>query len=278
MSPFATSWPIPHPEFLRAMVPVAHAAGALQMKVRSRGASVERKADKSPVTEADRESEALILAAMAKAWAWLPVISEEQAADGKVPEVGATFGLLDPLDGTQEFVAGLDDFGVNIAIVHGGRARLGLIYAPARGEIMATLGDNEAGAARLDPADEAAAGALAGGRGWRPVKARGKPAEGGVAMVSRFHPSKRVEALFDSRGIRGRLICGASLKFCHIARGEADIYARLSPLLAWDAAAGHAIIEAAGGRMTDPEGRPIVYGAPPDPTKIPGFIATGVPD
>lgn len=245
---------------LDACIVAARAAGAEILKLVAAGFEVETKGDASPVTVCDRAAEAIILAALADAAPGVPVVAEEECAAGRVPDCGDRFFLVDPLDGTKEFVRGGDDYTVNIGLIERGTPVLGVVYQPATGLLWA---------------------GLAGAGAWRerdgnrvPITVRAPYAPPPVAVASKLHFSQNtadylaaVEAPDDYVSV------GSSLKFCIVAEGGADIYPRMSPTCEWDTAAGHAILLAAGGRVDGPDGAPLAYGKPG--FLNPGFCATG---
>ncbi|MBV9529263.1 3'(2'),5'-bisphosphate nucleotidase CysQ [Sphingomonas sp.] len=237
----------------------AREAGEAILTIVRRGFDVEAKSDSSPVTEADRAAELVILAALARLAPGVPVIAEEEVAAGRIPAHGGTFFLVDPLDGTKEFVRGGDDYTVNIALVENRETRLGVVFAPATGRLHGGLvGEG----AWLDE-----------GAGRRPIRTRPlqQPA---VAVASKSHFTQATaDYLAQSVGLGGSHVSiGSSLKFCIVAEGSADIYPRLAPTSEWDTAAGHAVLLAAGGRVDGPEGGPLLYGKPTFLNR--GFVAT----
>jgi 3'(2'), 5'-bisphosphate nucleotidase len=225
-----------------------------------------RKADGSPVTDADEAAEAVILDGLARLLPGLPVIAEESVGRQSPPALGDTFVLVDPLDGTKEFIAGRDEYTVNVALVSGRTPIAGIIAAPARRLLWRGVVGH--GAERL-----AIAGETVGApkrihvRQWR--------SSGAVALVSRSHRDAATEALLDRLPPTRAESCGSSLKFCRLAEGSADIYPRLGPTSEWDIAAGHALVVAAGGMVTAPDGRPLAYGNAQQRFRVPGFIAWG---
>ena len=212
------------------------------------------KADHSPVTDADEEAESLILAALAKAFPGVPVVAEEEAAAGRVAQVGGRFFLVDPLDGTKEFLSGNGEFTVNIAEVMDGAPVAGAVYAPAQ--------------ARMFSGD--AGGAFEGGK---PIHVRAAPPDGLVAIGSRSHNDAATETFLKAWPVKNFISAGSSLKFCLVAAGEADIYARGGRTMEWDTAAGHAVLRAAGGSVTRWDGTPFLYGKPG--FENPAFVARG---
>jgi len=248
----------------------AIAAGEIILAVRARGLSVERKEDSSPVTEADRAAEALIATRLAEIAPDIPIIAEEAVAAGRIPEVGSQFFLVDPLDGTREFVKGGNDFTVNIGLVRDGAPVLGVIYLPASGKLFAgVVGE---GAWRALAKD-----GIIGER--QPMHVRPPPAGPVDFVASRSHRTPETDA-FIARYEVGQLINrGSSIKFCALAEGKADLYPRMGTTMQWDTAAGDAILRAAGGRVVTLEGAPLPYGPTTAPAgeayKNPWFIATG---
>jgi 3'(2'), 5'-bisphosphate nucleotidase len=223
------------------------------------------KADGSPVTIADEAAEAVILAELAQVVPVLPVVSEEQAARSRQTISGATYALVDPLDGTKEFIAGLDEYTVNIAIVVGGLPVLGIVAAPALGLIW--RGIVGSGAERI------ATGRNAGPKAV--LRTRAKPGAGLIATVSRSHLDARSQAFLAHFPGVTQMPCGSAVKFCRIAEGAADVYPRLAPTREWDVAAGHAVLVAAGGIVVRPDGGPLRYGD--TDFLVPGFVAWGDP-
>jgi 3'(2'), 5'-bisphosphate nucleotidase len=240
---------------LDAMIEAARIAGDEVLRIRGAGYVVHSKADHSPVTAADQAAETLILAHLARAAPGVAVVAEEAAAAGAAPEVAGRFFLVDPLDGTKEFVAGRDEFTVNIALIEDGVPMLGVVGAPALGRMFAG-----------DVARREAFELRGRGRSGQPdrlmIAVRARPPGGPVAVASRSHGSAQTEAWLAAAGIAARVSIGSSLKFCLVAAGEADVYPRFGPTMEWDTAAGHAVVLAAGGVVHDTAGRPLRYGKP----------------
>jgi 3'(2'), 5'-bisphosphate nucleotidase len=230
------------------------------------------KADRSPVTAADEAAEAVILEALARLMPGVPVVSEEAAARAPCGPLGARFILVDPLDGTREFIAGLDEFTVNIAIVSNGVPTMGIIAAPAQGRVW--RGALGRGAERLDLAPGAAPDAA---RNVVVLRPRLRPERGLVATVSRSHLDPRTAAFVAGLPGAEQMLCGSSLKFCRLAEGSADVYPRLAPTREWDIAAGHAVLAACGGAVRAPDGTALAYGRSADDFRIPGFVAWADP-
>lgn len=230
------------------------------------------KNDLSPVTAADEASEALILEGLARVLPGVPVVAEESIAGGVRPDVlGPSFLLVDPLDGTKEFLAGRDEFTVNVAIVTNGVPIAGIIAAPAQGLLWRGVVGHKAERLRLKLG---AAPADAYDRNF--IRTRSAPHRLTVA-TSRTHLDEMTEDFLARLPIAKRYMCGSSVKFCHIAEGSADIYPRLSPTHEWDIAAGCAILTAAGGKVTAPDGGALGFGNASAKFQVPGFIALGDP-
>jgi 3'(2'), 5'-bisphosphate nucleotidase len=254
------------------LLPSVLAAGAVEMKHYRSDLAVESKADQSPVTIADKEAEAILLDALAAAEPGIPVVAEEAVAAGQVPRVGGSFFLVDPLDGTREFINQRDEFTVNVALIDDGCAVLGIVYAPALGDLYATLGRSTAAYTRLLP--DARPKSL-DDCGWQQIQVRQPNHDHLTAVASRSHMTPETESFLAKFAIGERSNSGSSLKFCSIARGEADIYPRLASTMEWDTAAGHAILLAAGGSVTAPDGQPFRYGKSSTGFKNGHFVAWG---
>ncbi len=231
---------------LAACATAAREAGAEILKLVAAGFEVETKADLSPVTVCDRAAEAIILAALAKAAPGVPVIAEEEVAAGRIPAHGDIYFLVDPLDGTKEFVRGGGDYTVNIGLIVDGSPQLGVVYAPATDRLHAGL---------------VGEGAWLEESGVRtPIATRPLgQARDAVASKSHFNQAT-ADYLEQAIGACEHVSVGSSLKFCIVAEGRADIYPRLSPTSEWDTAAGHAVLLAAGGRVDGLDGTPLRYG------------------
>jgi 3'(2'), 5'-bisphosphate nucleotidase len=242
-----------------AAAAVATLAGACNVRI---------KADRSPVTDADERSQAILLQAMARLMPGVAVVSEEMAV--RPSRLGDVFVLIDPLDGTKEFVAGSSEYTVNLAIVQDGEPVAGIVAVPAEGLIY--RGRARQGAERLAMSFSGAIPNLAAAQ---PIRIRNAPRGGIVAAVSRSHLDSATVALLDQLHVGHRVACGSALKFCRVAEGIADIYPRLAPTCEWDVAAGHALVTAAGGTMTLPGGGMLRYGDAASDFRIPAFIAWG---
>ncbi len=249
------------------------AAGRIILDVRSKGASHDTKGDGSPVTEADQRAEVILLAALHQVAPQLPVIAEEEAAKGRFPDTDRAFFLVDPLDGTKEFIRGGTDFTVNIGLVCDNRPVFGMIYTPASGRFHEGASGGGAWVADVDCQSHI----LFGSAKKTPIRVR-QPDPGHLtAVASRSHRSDETNAWLKDHGIRNTVSAGSSLKFCLLAEGKADVYPRHGPTMEWDTAAGHAILAAAGGRVGNLDGTPFLYGKRDQerPFLNPGFIAYG---
>jgi 3'(2'), 5'-bisphosphate nucleotidase len=223
------------------------------------------KADQSPVTVADEASEALIIQGIARLLPGVPIISEE-SADAQDNRLDGSFLIVDPLDGTREFLVGRDEFTVNLAVITGGVPIAGIIAAPARGRVWRGIVGMKAERLRLleDGADQA-----------QPIRTRAWPREGAVAAVSRSHFDTATDAFLASLGPIARTASGSAIKFCQVAEGAADIYPRLATTCEWDVAAGQALVVAAGGAVITPQGLPLEYGRTAENFRVPAFVAWG---
>jgi len=241
---------------------ICEAAAALILPLWRTGLAVDHKPDESPVTEADRQGEALILKRLAERFPDIPVVSEEDASEFGAPEaIGPRFFLVDPLDGTKAFVRGDPHFTVNIGLVENGRPVAGAVSAPPSGETWYT----------------AAGGVLKRLKGVdpHPVRARSWPQGAAIALISHTMKPETADKLAAEYGFDLRKPMDSSIKLCRIAEGSADIYPRHGPTMEWDTAAGHAVLEAAGGRLTTPEGQPFVYGKAHEGFRNGWFVARG---
>jgi len=249
---------------------IVSAAAAAILATRAGVLEVGTKADRSPVTAADHAAEAAILEGLARVLPGVAVVSEE--AGMLCSALPDSFILVDPLDGTREFIAGRDEFTVNVAIVTGGRPQLGVVAAPAQGLLWRGIVGNGAERLRLPPGRPASA---ADER--QPIHTRAAPSGGLVAAASRSHLDPATQAFLSRLSIEECVTCGSAVKFCQVAEGIADVYPRLSTTCEWDVAAGHGLLVAAGGTVTTPEGRPLTYGRRDADFRIPAFIAWGDP-
>jgi 3'(2'), 5'-bisphosphate nucleotidase len=248
---------------------VSRAAAAI-LGIERSDLDVRAKDDRSPFTAADEASQAVLGEGLARLLPDLPMISEEAVASW--PErLGETFLLVDPLDGTREFVAGRDEYAINVALVSGRVPLLGIIAAPARGEVWRGVVGHGAEILRLAPGMIAAQASAR-----RPIRTRARPRDM-IAMVSRSHLDPRSEAFLARLGTAERVACGSALKFCRVAEGAADVYPRLAQTSEWDVAAGHALVAAAGGTVVNPQGTALTYGGAAQRFLVPGFVCWGDP-
>lgn len=249
---------------------LALAAGREVMRVFHAGCAVHRKSDSSPVTEADRESEKIILAGLRAAFPDIPCVAEEEAAAGVMPgELGEAFFLVDPLDGTKEFVNRRTDFTVNIALVRHGVPEIGVVFAPCRGRFFSGL-PGRAESLEIDGEYRIVS--------RRPISARNAVTPLAV-VASRSHNTPETEAYIRDLGAAEIVSVGSSLKFCLLANAEADLYPRFGRTMEWDTAAGDAVLRAAGGTTRTLDGKPLAYGkrnqADDADFANPHFIASG---
>ena len=239
----------------------AFAAGEAIMAVYAQDFDVRQKLDKTPVTEADLAAERVIVEILQTAFPDIPIVSEELVDAEGLPPSASRFWVVDPLDGTREFVAKNDEFSVCIGLVEDGRPVLGVLHGPAVGLTYAANGPGTATRQRRGGAIE-------------PIRARTASPDGFVVVHSRSHEnSRRIGEFLQNFSVLERKKCGSALKFGLIAAGEADLYPRFGTTMEWDTAAGQAILEAAGGRVETITGAPLTYGKPG--LKNDGFIAWG---
>jgi 3'(2'), 5'-bisphosphate nucleotidase len=250
---------------VRQLIALAVAAGRDIMQVYATDFSAKAKGDLTPVTEADEAAEKIILAGLAKLDPATPVISEEAASAGRIPEVSERFFLVDPLDGTKEFISRNGEFTVNIARINNGVPVAGVVYAPALSRIF--WGEMGLGAAQGQMAED---GAVA----WRPIHVRACPGDGATVVASRSHRDAATDEYLRNINVKSLCSAGSSLKFCLVAAGEADLYPRFGRTMEWDTAAGHAVLLAAGGKVLTTEGNPLSYGKRERGYDNPGFIAS----
>ncbi len=253
---------------LPALIMLARQAGAVVMAVYATDFTVRGKGDTSPVTAADEQAEAVILAGLARLAPGIPVVAEESVAAGRMPDVsGGRFWLVDPLDGTREFVNRNGEFTVNIALIEGGAPVLGVVLAPAVGGPVGRLFAGAVGHGAW----------VEDGQGRRPIHCRAVPAEGLTVVASRSHgDAAALDTFLAGRRVAKRTNAGSSLKLCLLAEGEADLYPRHGRTMEWDIAAGHAVLAAAGGQVWTIDGSsPLAYGKPG--FENPHFYAAGLP-
>lgn len=240
---------------------LAWQAGELILRFYRQNIDVQHKSDSSPVTEADEAADSLIVTGLAQGAPGIPIVSEESVSQGHMPDIGGgRFWLVDPLDGTKEFISGIDEFTVNIALIENGSPVLGILHAPALNACYIADGKD----AFIGPKDGPK----------EPIRARDIPLEGAVVMASRNHRDAETDA-FIARHHTARITnAGSALKFGLLAKGEADLYPRFGRTMEWDTAAGHAILAAAGGSVTRVDGSELHYGKPG--LDNPPFVARGL--
>ncbi|MCP1913609.1 MULTISPECIES: 3'(2'),5'-bisphosphate nucleotidase CysQ [Bradyrhizobium] len=254
---------------LESLTELVIRAGDAILAVNRSTMNVAGKDDGSPVTEADLAADHIIVEGLTRLAPQVSLLSEERVHLA-TPPYKDSFFLIDPLDGTKEFVAGRNEFTVNVALVTQGVPLLGIVGAPALGLIWRGIVGK--GAERLTLQGGAVSQAV-------PIKTRPCPPRGApwTVAVSRSHGDARTEAFIDARGNAVRAVLGSAVKFGRVAEGEVDIYPRLSPTSEWDVAAGHAVVVAAGGKVTDSKGSPLHFGLGREDFLVPEFIAWGDP-
>ncbi len=257
-------------DLLFALNEIAARAGEAILAIYAQGKDIEVqiKPDASPVTEADQIAETLILEGLSNLTPDIPIVSEEAMAAGHQPTLSGTrFWLVDPLDGTKEFLSRNDEFTVNIALIEKGVPVAGVVHAPALDMIWSGAqagGDQEGGGAYISQ----------GGIPEQPISARRIPAAGATVIASRRHGSgPAIDSFLADFVVKEKVSAGSSLKFCHVASGKADLYPRFGRTMEWDTAAGHAVLRAAGGSVRTFDGTPLSYGKAG--FENPHFIARG---
>ena len=249
-------------DLARKLIPVVRAAGEIELGYFKSGAEVIDKLDGSPVTLADQEAEALIAAKLKVLCPEIPMIGEESVAAGTIPDIaGGEFWLVDPLDGTREFITGSGDFTVNIALLRNFSPVMGIIYAPVADELYFGA--------------EGQAFMSLKGRPEKKISVRKMPAEGLTVVASKRHGDpERLNDFLGNKKVATLTNRSSSLKFCIIAAGQADFYPRLGPTSEWDTAAGDAILRAAGGKVTTLDGKSLSYGKKDRKFLNPEFMAS----
>jgi len=245
----------------RSLIPVVEAAGKIELDYFRQGIDVLDKLDGSPVTLADQEAETLIAERLEALFPGIPMVGEESVASGTIPDIsGGTFWLVDPLDGTKEFITGSGDFTVNIALLMDFIPVMGIIYAPVANELY--FGAEGQAFMRLQDKPE------------QKISVRDIPAAGLTVVASKRHGDPaRLEDFLRNKKVAQVINRSSSLKFCTIAAGLADFYPRFGPTCEWDTAAGDAILRAAGGRVTTLDGQPLCYGKTDKKFLNPEFLA-----
>ena len=253
-------------DLIEPVTELAREAGRRILKLfRSDGLGVDYKWDRTPVTEADQAAHEHIVAGLERLTPGIPVLSEESGAEQHRKERSGWgwHWLVDPLDGTRDFIRGGEEFTVNIALIRGGGPVLGVVDAPAKGTVF--FGHEGGGAHSC----------VAGSDTPTPISVRRPPAEPLRVLASRSHAASALELYVGAMGFTHRRAISSSLKFCLVARGEADVYPRMGPISEWDTAAGQAVLESAGGAVFDLQGRRLRYGK--ESIRVPPFIACGDP-
>lgn len=261
-----------HQDLTEALLPAVLAAARLQMAYFTSNFTIEHKPDSSPVTAADREAEAILLERLGEVAPGVPAVAEEEAAAGRIPAIGRTFFLVDPLDGTREFVARSPQFTINVGLIEDLRPVFGLIYLPAKGELYVTTAPGEAILASFDPDAE---GAKLAGKCTRTLRTPEPHTEGLVLVESRSRRATAPPGFLRHASVRERQRAGSSLKFCLVAAGAADVYGQYRGTCEWDTAAGEAILEAAGGAVRTFDGGTLLYGKAAEGFRNPPFAAWG---
>lgn len=233
--------------------------------------AVTHKQDNSPVTKADQDAEDIILPGLAELAPHIPVVSEEQASRGSIPKLDGSFFLVDPLDGTKEFLNRNGEFTVNIALIENRHPVLGVVYAPAKNRMFFGFGTGKAFEIAITPSSARAFDLGSA----KPISAR-KPAHDGLVVIaSRTHRDTKTDEYLAAYNVKEFLAAGSSLKFCLIAAGEADLYPRHGRTMEWDTAAGHAVLASAGGSVCQLDGAPLLYGKVERGLDNPFFVARG---
>lgn len=250
---------------LDALVVAALEAGRAILDVAKGDVGLRLKSDASPVTAADAAAEAILIEALSAAFGDVPIVAEEAVAAGRAPgDLGRLFFLVDPLDGTREFLAGNGEYTVNVALIEDGRPVAGVVHAPALGEIFEGRVGQGAWAGRIG---------VDGMIERRPIAARRHARDIPIVAASRSHCGAETEAFLVALGPHERISAGSSLKFARIAEGAVDLYPRLGRTMEWDTAAGEAVLVAAGGAVVGLDGRPLVYGGAARGFANPWFLA-----
>ncbi len=260
------------PDILDPMIDAALSGARAVMRIYQSDFSVRTKADATPVSDADEEGEAAIVAALSASFAAIPVVGEESCSKGEAPAIGVSFFLVDALDGTKEYIRRNGEFTVNVGLIDDGEPVAGVVIAPARGCIFAAAGD------------ECFLGTLSADyeniTDRRPLRTRAAP-DHPIAVASRSHLTPETIRALELAGANERTSIGSSLKFCLVAEAKADFYPRLGPTMEWDTAAGDAVLRAAGGQVTTLTGDPLRYGKAVQPGlrpfENPYFMAAGDP-
>jgi 3'(2'), 5'-bisphosphate nucleotidase len=253
-----------------ALIDIAWHAGEILLRhYASETIDSRKKNDQSPVTAADEDAERFILSELTRVAPGIAVIAEEEAAQGRLQTIGNRFFLVDPLDGTKEFINRNGEFTVNIAEINNGKAVRGVVYAPAKNRLF--IGDGSRGAFEI----ETQPGKQPNLSNVKQIKVRRPAHDGLVAVASRSHRDSKTDEYLAHYPVKDFVTAGSSLKFCLVAAGEADIYPRHGRTMEWDTAAGQAVLEAAGGSVRTLDGRPFIYGKVEEGFGNPFFVARG---
>ena len=259
----------PMSEFDLGIIRLAFEAGQVIMDIYGATIEVATKADQSPVTQADQKAEDFILAGLKTLCPDIPVVAEESVAQGHVPEIGTKFFLVDPLDGTKEFISRNGEFTVNIALIENGLPVFGVVYAPAIDDMY--FGRMGRGALHVKMTTTQSWPGIASATS---ITTRPLPPDGATVLASRSHCDAETEAFISKTKVAKLVSAGSSLKFCKVAAGEADIYPRFGRTMEWDTGAGHAVLLAAGGKVLTTDGQPLSYGKRSRGFDNPAFIAS----
>lgn len=262
--------PSNHDALIAALLPAVREAGRVEMEHFRKGVAIEQKPDRSPVTVADREAEALLIAALSKIAPSVQIVAEEDIAAGATPGYARRFFLVDALDGTRLFIRGKPEFSINIGFVEEGRASFGLIFLPPSERLFVTRSDGAAYEGRLPLSGDDGFPELS----FKKIATRAPDRDALVAFNSRATGGASANLLAELKVAEARPL-GSAMKFCLIAAGEGDLYARFGETCEWDTAAGQAILEAAGGSVTTLDGEPMTYGHFARGFRNPYFVAWG---
>lgn len=261
---------IDHAALADALLPAVLRAGQIEMHHLKAGVESEIKSDSSPVTIADREAEAVLIQGLWRAASGVPVVAEESASMGQLPAPGRSFFVVDPLDGTRDYVTGTGEFTVNIGLISDGVPIFGMVYAPAFSHLCVTIAPGVAVETFVSP--DAGLTSFSNCQ-VQTLKTREPDEDKLIVLESRSHRSAGTDAYLAGYHVAELKRSGSSRKFCLIARGEADFYPRLGPTKEWDTAAGHAILKAAGGTVTRLSGTELTYGKSDMAYLNPHFVA-----
>tara|TARA_B100000427_G_scaffold329466_1_gene345777 strand:+ start:1328 stop:2116 length:789 start_codon:yes stop_codon:yes gene_type:complete len=255
-------------KIINQLVSLAYKAGKEIMTLYQKSLEIELKKDNSPVTEADKLSDIIITSELAKNFPEIKCISEESYQKEEKGILGRNFFLIDPLDGTKEFIKKNDEFTVNIALVENNKSKLGIIYAPAKERLFFNIDKDKSYEIKTNILEEEI------NLNTSKKISVSKNKTDLTAVISRSHDNEMTRNFLKNYNIKNTIICGSSLKFCLIASGEADIYPRLGPTKEWDIAAGHAILEASGGKVITLDDKELIYGNKDQDYFNPEFIAS----